>query len=158
MTPLEYADFVPMQVAEFALQMTFAGEWEIDDAMDKSLARGEMLFDGTAIHGGHRFFRAVTSEGPVAWIWEGPSPIGAPGRFLYQVTVEEAHRGRGVGHATLRALEQRLVREGVPQLMLNVFRWNEAALRMYEARGYEVATEFPTSLHLRKLLLPRLSA
>src|SRR5438067_8922472 len=114
MTPAEYADFVPMQVAEFALQMTFAGEWELEDALDKSLARGEMLFDGTAIHGGHRFFRALAQEGPAAWVWEGPSPTGAPGRFLYQITVEEALRGRGLGDATLDALERRLAREGVP--------------------------------------------
>src|SRR5439155_20494712 len=117
-----------------------------------SLARSERLFDGAAVHGGHRFFRALATEGPVGWVWEGPSPVAAPGRFLYQITVEEALRGRGLGDATLGALERKPAREGVPQLMLNVFRWNEAALRMYERRGYEVVTEFPVSMHLRKLL------
>jgi ribosomal protein S18 acetylase RimI-like enzyme len=157
MTPSEYADFVPMQVAEFALQMTMAGEWELEDALDKSLAREELLFDGTAIHGGHRFLRALAADGPVAWVWEGPSPLNKPGRWLYQITIDEELRGRGFGRAVLTALERKLSREGTPQLMLNVFRWNEAALKLYERCGYEVVAEFPVSLHLRKLLLPQLS-
>jgi ribosomal protein S18 acetylase RimI-like enzyme len=137
--------------------MTFAGEWPLEDALDHSLARSEWLFDGTAFERGHRFLRAAEGGRPVGWIWEGPShsDVEGPGHWLYQITVEEALRGRGVGNRVLAALERLLSREGVPELRLNVFRWNEAALRLYERRGYAVVGEFPTTMHLRKLLSAR---
>jgi len=51
--------------------------------------------------------------------------------------VAAAHRRRGVGAALLRAAEEWARNAGVAKLELHVFPHNEAAIRLYEASGYE---------------------
>lgn len=154
MTTAEYAEFVPHQIAEFAEQMIRAGEWTRERALDEATARSENLLDGTALETGHRFFVARMPERKtVGWIWEGPSPIPnakRDDRWLYQITIDEAHRGRGYGNAVLEMLEEKLARENARELRLNVFLWNDIAIRLYEKRGYELVAAFETARHYAK--------
>ena len=52
------------------------------------------------------------------------------------VMVAREHRGRGVGSALLLAAEEWARRVGVHKLELHVFPYNEAAIALYERRGY----------------------
>lgn len=155
MTAARYADFVPRQLAEFAEQMVAAGEWPRDQALDLAAEKSQWLLDGSAWNAGHRFLDAVHKGERVGWVWYGPPPLALKryrGAFLYQITIHEPFRGRGLGRALLAAVERHARRAGHGALLLNVFRWNEPARRLYEGAGYRTRAAFPTSLHLEKRL------
>ena len=52
----------------------------------------------------------------------------------------------------LTALHDWLGEQGVEELWLRVYDWNEDAQRLYERAGYEVMRRFPTDAHLRRRL------
>jgi ribosomal protein S18 acetylase RimI-like enzyme len=158
LTDEEYADFAERQVAEYGLQNVNAGEWRPEDAPARAR---EVLADLLAdrLRGaGHAFLKGVTADGMgVGWLWVAPAPgfLGPDRertRWLSQITVDEALRGRGFGRALLEALHARLSAEGVEELWLRVFDWNTAARCLYSALGYEVVREFTTDAHMRKRL------
>ncbi|HEY1533804.1 MAG TPA: GNAT family N-acetyltransferase, partial [Polyangiaceae bacterium] len=108
---------------------------------------------------GHEFFVATSVPGcsKVGWLWLSPPPdFLGPGheytRWLSQLTVDRQHRGCGWGKAILVAAEQYLSSLGTKQLWLRVFDWNTAARRLYASLGYELACQFETDAHLRKML------
>jgi ribosomal protein S18 acetylase RimI-like enzyme len=72
--------------------------------------------------------------------------------WLAQITVDEPCRGRGYGRAMLEALHDKLAEEGVAELFLRVYDWNEPARRLYTRCGYEVVAQFPADAHMRKRL------
>ena len=57
--------------------------------------------------------------------------------WLGLVIGEADGRGKGVGMAALRLLEERLREKGVPRIELGVFAFNEAAHRLYQKSGYQ---------------------
>jgi len=150
MTPQERADWVPLQVTEFAEQMILASAWPRDEALDRSLAAQEMLFGPLPKH---ELLRAVEDGVTIGHAWLGPPPRGASGDWgwIYQITVEEAHRGRGHGRRILAALERRAARRW-DELRLNVFLWNDAAVRLYESSGWTRVAAFEQSAHYAKRL------
>jgi GNAT superfamily N-acetyltransferase len=56
--------------------------------------------------------------------------------WLYDIFVEESHRGRGFGRALMRVLEERAREMGIGRIELNVFGDNAGARRLYESLGY----------------------
>jgi ribosomal protein S18 acetylase RimI-like enzyme len=56
--------------------------------------------------------------------------------FITEVLITEAWRGRGLGHALLEGLEREARASSVEALHLLVRPENEAALALYQARGY----------------------
>lgn len=139
MSQADFGRFLVEHAEEYARQKTRAGLWREDEALARS--RSELAWLAAGDRASHRFlvaFDEATGE-RVADVWVGPGPEPAEGvLYLYQVTVREDARGRGLGAATLAAIEAMLRREGVRALRLNVFCWNEAAIRMYERAGYVV--------------------
>jgi ribosomal protein S18 acetylase RimI-like enzyme len=59
--------------------------------------------------------------------------------------VRAESRGAGIGSALLDALEAGLAERGVTDLVLGVLPGNDAAIRMYERRGYR-----PTWMYLSR--------
>ncbi|MDR2110100.1 MAG: GNAT family N-acetyltransferase [Spirochaetaceae bacterium] len=58
--------------------------------------------------------------------------------FIYHAAVEESRRGRGIGTALVRAVEEAMIREGIHKVALAAFRTNESGNRFWEARGFSV--------------------
>lgn len=156
-SPPEYAQFIAEQIEEFANQKVRAGHWRLEDApeLSRHVVEGFLRPDGPVP--GHRVWKALDESGRrVAWIWTGPPPVGKfavpEKRWLYQITVERAVRRSGYGRAVLAATEAVLAREGVKELYLNVFRWNEVARRLYDSSGYVVIQETDTDAAMKKEL------
>ena len=86
--------------------------------------------------------KGVGSEGTcVGWVRIAPAPafLGEDRdskRWLSQITIDEARRGHGLGRGLLAALHDWLEAQGVEELWLRVYNWNEAALRLYARAGY----------------------
>jgi len=75
----------------------------------------------------------------VAFLRETPPvPIMIQTRFLVidNLGVQEQHRGRGAGTALMYAAEEWGLKLGATRVELNVYFFNENAIRLYEELGY----------------------
>jgi GNAT superfamily N-acetyltransferase len=156
----EYADFAKRQVIEDARQHVNAGEWPPEEALHCARKAQEALLGDGLRDVGHMFLKGVHTDGTcVGWLWVAPAPefLGDDRnrkRWLSQITVDDPLRGRGHGLALLESLHHWLELQGVNELWLRVYDWNDAARRLYARAGYEIVRQFPTDAHLRKLLDP----
>jgi ribosomal protein S18 acetylase RimI-like enzyme len=81
--------------------------------------------DGVAI--GHVWFALRESDGrPLVWI--------------YDLEVDEAHRGRGHGRRIMELVEDAARGFGTDRIELNVFAGNEPGLGLYRSLGYVETT------------------
>ena len=62
--------------------------------------------------------------------------IGANYAFVYNVVIDEAERGRGLGRAAMLALEDDVRAHGLDRIELNVFGGNEVARGLYRSLGF----------------------
>lgn len=58
------------------------------------------------------------------------------GMWLYDITIDESERGRGLGRATMLALEGEVRGRDFGELGLNVWGGNEIARSLYRSLGY----------------------
>jgi ribosomal protein S18 acetylase RimI-like enzyme len=58
--------------------------------------------------------------------------------YVFDIAIEEAERGKGLGRATMLAAEEYVRRQGQAEIGLNVFGFNEPARALYESLGYHV--------------------
>lgn len=86
---------------------------------------------------GHGFF-AVDAGGEAAgWLWVAERPgMSGPQLWIYEVRVDERHRGKGLGRALMEFAEEEARRRGLPEVGLNVFGGNEVARNLYRSLGY----------------------
>jgi ribosomal protein S18 acetylase RimI-like enzyme len=67
--------------------------------------------------------------------------------MVYDVHIDEAFRGRGLGRATMLAAEDVVRSEGFGRIALNVFGGNDRAEQLYRSLGYGVdSTQLSKSL------------
>ena len=81
---------------------------------------------------------AVESDGEAVgmlWVTERDDDFGK-NLFVYDVQIDEAHRGRGLGKAAMQLAEDEARRRGIPAVTLNVFGGNEVARNLYRSLGY----------------------
>ena len=146
----EFAAWVEACVVAYAEDEVTAGRVSRED----SLARARESYVGLLPQGpdtpGARVVRLHEGDVPVGWLWvalkaDGPADLA----WVYDVELDEAHRGRGLGRAAMLLAED-LARElGATALGLNVFGGNAVARRLYASLGY---TE--TAVQMRKPLPP----
>ncbi len=97
----------------------------------------------------------VATEGAQLWVVEDESgdSVGSVflgvrdgGAWLYDITIDEAARGRGFGRATMLALEAEVKALGFVEIGLNVWGGNEIARSLYRSLGY---AEFSVGMRKR---------
>lgn len=117
-------------------------------AEEKAASTNKKYFPGDRPIDGHTIYW-VRSEGRnVGFLWIGPHPDGIAGvAWVWDIEIDEAERGKGLGRATMAAAEQAALAEGYTDLALNVFGFNTVARSLYESMGYQT-----TSLQMRKAL------
>ncbi len=98
---------------------------------------------------GQLIFRLEADGQPVGWLWLAlRDPRGEAGvGFIYDISVDEAFRGRGYGRAAMLLAEDEGRRHGLHALALNVFGHNAVARTLYSRLGYQ-----ETSVQMRKEL------
>ena len=102
-----------------------------------------LLPDGLASPGMHLWTaRAGGSDEPVGigWIEVRERPSGTSA-LVFDVEVEEQHRGRGLGRALMEALHDAARELGATSISLNVFGQNTTAIRLYDSLGYAVTSQ-----------------
>jgi ribosomal protein S18 acetylase RimI-like enzyme len=148
MTPDEFAAFRARAVAGYAQAHVESGDWSPDRAQHLAAEETDSLLPDGLDTAGMLLVCAETEEhGVVGRAWVALEHAEKSGAWIYDIEIEEEHRGKGLGRALLRGVE-RLARErGVDAVGLNVFADNRPARALYAAEGYQT-----TSLHMRKTL------
>jgi GNAT superfamily N-acetyltransferase len=139
MTEAEYADYRARSVPGYAADSQRSRGMSAEAAR----AHSEATFARTLAEaaGGERSWvlRVLDdADVPVGWLWLGPHPHRADALFVYDIEIDESHRGRGLGRATMLAAEQIARDAGLTVLALNVFGWNSPAEALYRSLGYAV--------------------
>lgn len=62
--------------------------------------------------------------------------LRGPGGVLYDIVVDSAHRGQGVGRMLLDATLEALKAKGAPQVVLSTAEQNESAQRLFAGAGF----------------------
>ncbi|MER5745541.1 GNAT family N-acetyltransferase [Streptomyces sp. NPDC002225] len=137
MTPAEFEAWRAVAVDAYAQSWIDRGV-PADQAMKKSLAdHARNLPDGLDTEGAHLHV-LVDGSTVVGHVWVtllGNDDGGVDG-FVYDVEVEEEHRGRGHGRALMLQAERIALAGGARGIALHVFAANTPALRLYESLGY----------------------
>ena len=67
--------------------------------------------------------------------------------FIYDIEIDDAHRGKGFGREAMRRIEEFVRAQGGSTIGLSVFGFNEVAQNLYRSEGYHV-----TRLSMQKRL------
>ena len=147
MLPAAFETYLATSIPGFAQDKVRAGSWSAAESLEKSQqAFGHFLPDGMASPG-HTFHLVVADDGAtevgVLWIFiDAKAPSTA---WLYHIVIDEKHRGKGLGTATLDLAEAHARANGCTAMELNVFGWNTRAIDLYSRHGYS-----PVDIRMRK--------
>ncbi|MDG4783013.1 N-acetyltransferase [Micromonospora sp. WMMD961] len=78
----------------------------------------------------------------VGWIWVTlPAAAGSRQAWIHNIDVHPEHQGHGYARRMIQLIEVELAQRGVPELGLNVFGTNTAAIGLYRSLGFEVTSQ-----------------
>lgn len=141
MTGEEFERFLEITVQEYAEENVQAGYWSARDAVQRSREElNRLLPQGIATPQHHFFIIAEDGTGRRAGhLWlrveEG---LGGRTGFIFAIFIDPRCRGRGMGSATMKALDGQAASMGLRALALHVFAANTVARHLYERSGYTV--------------------
>jgi ribosomal protein S18 acetylase RimI-like enzyme len=159
MMPMEQLRLRPMSAAVFqtfrarlipayAAEHVWAGDWTADQAETLAARQvSDLLPEGPGTPGMLLLMADTPGGEPVGLVWvalDRPRPGEA---WIYDIEVNQEHRGKGHGRALLHAAEQEAARHGSTAIGLNVFGANTVARGLYESSGYQI-----TAVNMRKEL------
>lgn len=139
MTDDEYRTWLPWAV------QSYAREDVEHKRLDPERAQANMsaFLDSTLPRGprtpGHHLLvveDAVTGR-RVGYAWWATREVDAGEvAWIYDVWIDEEHRGTGLGRSLMRSLERQAVDEGLDRLELHVWAANEPARSLYRSLGF----------------------
>jgi RimJ/RimL family protein N-acetyltransferase len=114
------------------------GDWLLTTDAWRSVADERRYLRAVRRHADAAVYVAVDGESVIGRLSlaRDPHPSSAHVADL-GLMVAASHRRRGVGRALLQAAVAWARRAGVSKLELHVFPWNEPAIQLYEAFGFE---------------------
>jgi GNAT superfamily N-acetyltransferase len=139
----ELAGFFADAKAQYAIDIELHAGWTEADARAKAQRDLGGLFPGGQPREGLVLRVVEETEGgePVGRVMFTEREVeGRPVLWLYEIFLGESVRGRGLGKAAMRLLEDEARSRGAERIELNVFGGNETARSLYRSLGYgEVA-------------------
>jgi ribosomal protein S18 acetylase RimI-like enzyme len=136
MTDAAYIAWRDRSVREYAAEHVRSGGWTAEEAPAKAEAQFvQILPDGLATPG--QFLWTVRdSNGKDAGIlWVG-TERRAGHAFIYDIEIDDARRGQGLGTAAMLALEDWARASRIHTIALHVFGHNTGAWQLYKRLGY----------------------
>lgn len=139
MTVEEYEAYRQRSIDGYADQMREAGAADAGTAREESARQLAGMLPQGAETNGMRLLVVLDDEGAsVGVLWLGPHPRRTGAGWVYDLEVEEARRGTGLGRRAMLAAEEIGRREGWTAIGLNVFGPNARARALYDSLGYDV--------------------
>jgi ribosomal protein S18 acetylase RimI-like enzyme len=134
-TEEEYAGYRARSVPLYAAELVRSRGLSLEDAEKNSATTFPATVADVLAEEGASISRVLTDDdGPVGWLWLAPA--GPDSLFVYDIEIDEPHRGRGLGRATMLAAEDVARAAGHRYVRLNVFGWNTGAQALYRSLGY----------------------
>jgi ribosomal protein S18 acetylase RimI-like enzyme len=152
MTEAEFEEWQHALARAFADEQVAAGNWPPGEALERAVQGNAALLPQGLATPGMLLLTGLLDDGtPMGRLWIGLThPRGVPGcAFIYDIEVDEAHRGAGFGRALLAAGEAVARAHGAGALELNVFGDNTRAIGLYSTAGYRTVAQ-----QMRKELAP----
>jgi len=144
--PSELITVLERVISGYAGARVLAVDAPLADAERNARVQTEALLPNGLATPGHHLYGVMEGEVTVGHLWLAISaPDGFPIAFLYDITLREDARGRGLGRQVMALAEDAARSLGARDLELHVFAHNARARRLYELVGYRV-----TSLMMRK--------
>lgn len=140
LTDDEYDTMRTPGLEAFAADLARSAHVDVDDEIRKRAAQfyPDTLTEALAVVGTTICRILDDEEKDVGLLWLGRSPNDPTTGFVYDVVIEDAFQGQGLGRAAMLEAEKLLAAEGCARVALNVFGWNERAAGLYRSLGYEV--------------------
>jgi ribosomal protein S18 acetylase RimI-like enzyme len=133
----EFPAWLPRMRDAYAQAMIDDAGVSPEGAAEKAAADVEQLFPGGTPSPEQLVFVVEADGEPVGELWLMERDLmGQPNLFVYDVHVDEAHRGRGYGKAAMLLAEEEARKRGLDRLALNVFGRNTVARGLYTSLGY----------------------
>lgn len=146
MTEEHYVKYLAKAVNYYADDKVKAGTWDEEEALEKSRDEFAALLPQGIHSKNHLLFSVENNGKPIGILWLYIIQHGTEKHaFIYDIELDEAERGKGLGKATMEALDEYAKREGIKKIMLHVFAHNHRAISLYEKCGYEM-----TDYHMAK--------
>lgn len=137
MTEAEFESWRQLAIINHAQQMSTATGRDLEVSREEA----SQLLRKVLVRGletpGMNFFVLVDDAGRiVGWLWLGSSPQDADAGFVWDIIIDESHRGRGYGRAAMVAAERFFAQQGKLRMGLQVAAGNHVARHLYESLGY----------------------
>jgi GNAT superfamily N-acetyltransferase len=149
MSEEQFQSYLERAVHRYALENIKAGYRTEEDAESKSKEDHlRLLHNGLDTPFNHLFvIKDLAGGEQVGALWVKFEEDGSRSGFIYDLFIEEEQRGKGLGKATIRALEKLAKERAVRVLYLHVFAHNPVAIRLYQESGFVVK-----SMNMERLL------
>ena len=134
LTEDEYAGYRARAVPLYADELVRSKGMARDEAEKNSATTFPATVADVLAEAGASISRVLTDDEPVGWLWLAPA--GVDSLFVYDIEIDEPHRGHGLGRATMLAAEDVARAAGHRFVRLNVFGWNTNAQALYRSLGY----------------------
>ncbi|GAB3141711.1 hypothetical protein GCM10027290_14900 [Micromonospora sonneratiae] len=143
MTEQEFTERLGVLVDRYADDLRDSGRVSAAEAREESVRQSTGFLPQGLDTPGMLLFTAEADGQPVGWLWLGPTAkADIPEQaWIYNIEVDEGHRGKGYGRAMMKAVERELGDRGYTRLGLNVFGGNSVAIGLYESLGFEVTAQ-----------------
>ncbi|MEN1969063.1 GNAT family N-acetyltransferase [Lentibacillus sp. N15] len=143
-----FKQYYQHHLKEYANEHVKAGNWEEDEAIKKAQDEfNQLLPEGLATKD-HVLFSVLHEEEQIGNLWLHIRIKNQEKQiFIYDIELDEKQRGKGLGKATMEALDDYAKSEGIKQIRLHVFAHNKRAMALYKKMGYEM-----TDYHMQKRL------
>ena len=147
MTEDEFARFRPELLEGYAAERArnLGTTLEVERAVAERQT-AELLPDGVRTKNHHLWIVTDDAGERVGVLWALVDPAQRRA-FIYDIEIDEPHRGKGYGRRALERLEEFVKPLGVTRIGLNVFADNDVAIGLYQKQGYR-----PTNFNMTKRL------
>jgi ribosomal protein S18 acetylase RimI-like enzyme len=139
MTQEEFDDYMSRALPHLASELAGARGLDPAAAADMAQESFRALFpEGKAAAADQYVFHVVAGGARVGALHYGVRRDRAePYLYVWDIVIDDEHRGRGYGRETMAAVEAGARALGVRAIRLNVFGRNAVARALYEREGYE---------------------
>ncbi len=137
LTAAEYPAFLVASKAGYAEGIEVHGGQSHEAAQRKAEADFPAVLPLALDTPGHHIFVVEVDGQAVGRLWLAEREVaGRQVLYVYDVSIDAAHRGAGYGRAAMRLAEEEARARGIGRIELNVFGGNDVARGLYRSLGY----------------------